>query len=413
MLPPSYHKDYFLFGDTSNKNIRIFKDPILKAFCHEGKSWLEWKDGKINSYNDPLEALDQILRIQKERNLYLTLAIAYEFGNIIEILNSPKSENYLFPTYAIYGFSGECDKSADLSSLYLNHPTSSTIPFSIEELANFSDWSKADYVSAGLDIISQITEGQVYQVNLSQNFVLPYSKSPWEFFRNLAQQHPSPYSCFFNLTSDFINLDGTIVSNSPELFIKKVGQSLVTRPIKGTRTRGLSALEDLSLKQELMTSQKDLAELSMIVDLERNDLGKISQINSVEVISHAVLEEYSNVFHLVSEIHSKLLDSVSFIDILKAVFPCGSITGAPKIASQNVISSKEKSKRNIYTGSLGIIEPNSDFVLSVAIRTGFISNESLFFSAGGGIVIESDPELEYLETLAKASAFYSAWVSTK
>jgi para-aminobenzoate synthetase component 1 len=199
-----------------------------------------------------------------------------------------------------------------------------------------------------------------------------------------------------------------VVSASPERFLKKEQRLIQTRPIKGTRPRGENASQDAQLKHELIASAKDRAENLMIIDLERNDLGRICEYGSVRVTEFMICEEYATVYHLVSTVEGRLRDNVDTIDCLINCFPGGSITGAPKIRSMEIIDELEPVRRSIYTGSIGYIGFDGNMDTSIVIRTFIVKGGDAYFHVGGGIVHDSDPEKEYQETLDKAKALIDA-----
>ena len=260
--------------------------------------------------------------------------------------------------------------------------------------ANFTE---SDYLAAVKKIIDYIAAGDVYQVNLSQRFEAFFSGDPYRLFSDLFRQNPAPFFAYIHAG------DHHIVSTSPERFIRQTGRAVETRPIKGTRPRGETSDRDRHNREELLASGKDTAELSMIVDLMRNDLGKVCRGGSVRVTEHKRLEAYDNVFHLVSIVEGALADGKDSADIIEAVFPGGSITGCPKIRSMEIIDELEPCRRHIYTGSIGYIGFHGTMDLSIAIRTAIIRGDRVYYSAGGGIVFDSDPADEYRETLAKAA----------
>ncbi len=262
-----------------------------------------------------------------------------------------------------------------------------------------SNFSKEEYTEAVSSIIEYIKAGDIYQVNMSQRFSAPFYGNPFSLYCDLFEENPASFFSFMNCGDHFI------VSTSPERFIKQTGRTVEARPIKGTRPRGGTETEDENLKRELLDSKKDEAELSMIVDLLRNDIGKVCKAGSVKVTAHKTLESYKNVHHLVSYIEGEMEDTADSIDLIKAAFPGGSITGCPKIRAMEIIEEKEPVKRHIYTGSIGYIGFNGVMDLSIAIRTAVIYRDRIYFSAGGGIVYDSVPEEEYLETLHKARSF--------
>jgi len=202
--------------------------------------------------------------------------------------------------------------------------------------------------------------------------------------------------------------DHAIVSSSPELFLKRTGRTIETRPIKGTRPRGNSPKRNEEMRRELLNSAKEAAELTMVVDLERNDLGRICEYGSVEVAEHRYVDELPSLFHTVSTVRGRLKKNTSAVEVLRATFPGGSISGCPKIRAIEVIDELEPTQRHVYTGSIGFFAPGGDFTLNIAIRTMVASGGKLHYQVGGGIVADSDPEREYQETLDKAAAMRKA-----
>lgn len=258
-----------------------------------------------------------------------------------------------------------------------------------------SNFSRDQHKTAVEAVREYIARGDVYQVNLSQRFQMDFSGNSWEFFQSLFERNPAPFFAYIQAG------DHRIVSTSPERFILRSGQRVETRPIKGTAPRGKTIEEDAALRQKLVRSEKDDAELSMIVDLLRNDLGKVCEGGSVRVAEHKRVEAYHNVYHLVSIIEGVLSSDRDSVDLLRAVFPGGSITGCPKIRAMEIIDELEPHARHVYTGGIGYFSFHDTLDLSVAIRTATIVEGKIIFSVGGGIVIDSDPADEYEETLHK------------
>jgi para-aminobenzoate synthetase component 1 len=266
-----------------------------------------------------------------------------------------------------------------------------------------SNFSREDYLQAIKRAKEYIFAGDIYQVNLSQRFHAIVKVTPYQLYKKLRRINPAPFACYL----DFQDL--IVVSSSPERFLKVEGSKVQTRPIKGTRPRGKNEREDIKLKDELLKSEKDRAELNMIVDLERNDLGRVCDYGTVKVKEHAVLETYTTLFHLVSTVEGKLLPKYNYINLLKACFPGGSITGAPKIRSMEIIDELEPTTRSVYTGSIGYLGFNNHIDLNIAIRTIIIKGKDAYFQVGGGIVADSRPEEEYKETLDKAKALIESF----
>ncbi len=259
-----------------------------------------------------------------------------------------------------------------------------------------SNFTRSEYISAVKTAKEYIAAGDIFQVNLSQRFKTRLYLDPFDLFLMLQRINPAPYSAFLRVG------DTAIVSSSPEMFLKKRGNRVTTRPIKGTRRRGKTADRDRALAEELLTSSKDGAELAMIVDLERNDLGKVCRYGTVKVIQPKVLESYASVHHLVATIEGELRDDCDVTDLLLATFPGGSITGAPKIRSMEIIAELEPTTRSAYTGCIGLIGANGNNIdLNIAIRTIIARGDYASFNVGGGIVADSDPENEFEETLYK------------
>lgn len=265
-----------------------------------------------------------------------------------------------------------------------------------------SNFTKKGFENSVEKVRQYIRSGDIYQANLTQRYSGKTTLSSYELYRDLRRISPAPFGAYLNFD------DFNILSNSPERFIKCIDRKLETRPIKGTRPRGKNKQEDLKLQEELKNSEKDRAELLMIVDLERNDIGKISKIGSVKVPELFVIEPYTNVNHLVATVVGELDEDKDVVDVIKGTFPGGSITGAPKIRAMEIIDELEPTKRNVYTGSIGYIGFNGDMDLNIAIRTIIKKEDDVYFQVGGGMTWGSDPSEEYQETLDKAQSIMKA-----
>lgn len=247
-----------------------------------------------------------------------------------------------------------------------------------------------------------IAAGDIYQVCLAHRFSSPFSGEPWPFYESLRHYSPAPYAAYLSLG------DTTVLSASPENFLEISGRTVSTRPIKGTRPRRADADADERSAYELITSPKEIAELVMITDLERNDLGRICEYGSVHVADLLRLERYEQVFHLVSTVRGTLRPEVSHADALAACFPGGSISGAPKKRALEIIAELEPAPRGIYTGAIGYFGFNGESRFNIAIRTVVIENGIASFHTGAGIVADSIPGMEWQETLDKASGILLA-----
>ncbi len=379
-------------------------------------------------------------------------SIAYEFGLKLERIKPRRKEFSNFPEPDVFLAAFDClivhdyeTNSTRLTGnmqrfdeiekvLNENQPDENTAEQSDASGATItSNFTRATYLQTVETIRERIRRGDTYQTNLTQQFRanLPENLTAQAIFQRLRKSHPAPFAAFLKRENDFV------VSISPERFFKVQGskfkvqsRTISTSPIKGTKPRGATVEEDLNLQNELLNSEKDHAENTMIVDLLRNDLGRICEFGTIAVEKLCDLETHPTLFHLVSTVTGNLRANIEFSDIIKAVFPCGSITGAPKIRTMRIIDELETAARGLSMGAIGCAIPNSGFQvsgsrfqtsetlnfepetlnldLSVAIRTMVIKNRKAVFNVGGGIVIDSVPELEYEETLVKAKALFDA-----
>ena len=270
-----------------------------------------------------------------------------------------------------------------------------------------ANFSYSSYQSAVRKILDYIAAGDIYQVNLSQRFATPFPGSHQEFYLHFRNLSPAPFGAYLETG------EHCIMSNSPERYLLIKGDYIETRPIKGTRPRGATTQKDADLGQELLASPKDQAEHIMIVDLERNDLGRIADYGSVHVSEMQILESYANVHHMVSTVAARIRPGKSSSDCLFNSFPGGSITGAPKLRSMEIIDELESTCRGVYTGSIGYFDFSGDLDFNIAIRTAIACNNHLYFQVGGGIVADSDPGDEYQETRTKAAAFLKALMTKR
>ncbi|MBI1953600.1 MAG: anthranilate synthase component I family protein [Candidatus Omnitrophica bacterium] len=256
---------------------------------------------------------------------------------------------------------------------------------------------------------THIARGEIYQANLSQRFALPLPENPWELYRALRRINPSPFAAFADFSGTPIGGGFRIISASPERLLRVRGRKAETRPIAGTRPRGETREETLRLRKELLLSPKERSEHLMLVDLERNDLGRICRYGSVRVDEWMALEEYSHVVHIVSNVQGTLRPQVGAAEAMAAMFPGGTITGCPKIRCLEIIDALEPVRRGPYTGSLGYVSYTGDLDFNLLIRTAWTIGEKLYFQTGAGIVADSDPSFEYEETLHKAQALMEAF----
>ena len=268
------------------------------------------------------------------------------------------------------------------------------------------EFDKTDYLSAVQKSKDYIANGDMMQVQIGQRLRMKYAQSPLSLYRALRSLNPSPYMYFYDM-GDF-----QIVGASPEILVRQEhtsdGQKITIRPLAGTRPRGSTPQHDAALEEELRTDPKERAEHLMLIDLARNDIGRIAKTGSVKVTEAFVVERYSHVMHIVSNVEGMLKEGTSNLDVLRATFPAGTLTGAPKIRAMEVIDELEPSKRGIYGGACGYMSFAGDMDVAIAIRTGIIKDETLYVQAAAGIVADSVPELEWRETEAKARALIRA-----
>lgn len=265
-----------------------------------------------------------------------------------------------------------------------------------------SNWKKPDFLAAVDKIKDYILAGDAYQVVLSQNFKRPTSADPVNIYRALRTTNPSPYMFFVKLG------DETLIGASPEMLVRCSGRKLEYRPIAGTRKRGATETEDWVLAEDLRSDMKEISEHVMLVDLGRNDLGRVSEYGSVEVAELMKIEKYSHVQHLVTSLKSRLKDGLDRFDALGACFPAGTVSGAPKVRAMQIIGELEPSKRGVYAGAIGYIDYAENLDTCIAIRTIRLNDGVASIQAGAGVVADSVPEKEYEETINKARALVKA-----
>ena len=268
------------------------------------------------------------------------------------------------------------------------------------------DFAKADYIAAVERAKALIADGDFMQVQVGQRIKKRFTESPLSLYRALRSLNPSPYMYYYHF-GDF-----HVVGASPEILVRQEqvdsGQKITIRPLAGTRPRGASDLLDKAAEQELVNDPKERAEHVMLIDLARNDIGRIAKIGSVKVTEAFDVERYSHVMHIVSNVEGLLNDGMTNMDVLKATFPAGTLTGAPKVHAMEMIDQLEPTKRGIYGGACGYLSYAGDMDVAIAIRTGIIKDEMLYVQAAAGVVADSIPELEWRETEAKARALLRA-----
>ncbi|GAB7564323.1 anthranilate synthase component I [Methylobacillus methanolivorans] len=265
-----------------------------------------------------------------------------------------------------------------------------------------SEFGEASFKEAVAKSKQYIFDGDIMQVVLSQRMAKPFTAPPLSLYRALRSLNPSPYMFYYHMG------DHHVVGASPEILVRLEEDTVTSRPIAGTRPRGKTREEDVALAEELLADPKEIAEHVQLMDLGRNDVGRVAQVGSVAVTDKMVIERYSHVMHIVSNVEGKLKTGLHAIDVLKATFPAGTLSGAPKVRAMEIIDELEPSKRGIYGGAVGYLGFNGDMDLAIAIRTGVIKDGMLYSQAGAGIVADSVPENEWIETQNKARAVLRA-----
>ena len=293
----------------------------------------------------------------------------------------------------------------DALTTKLRQPGSYPAPITrdvLDESHFVSGFTHDGFIAAVEKSKEYIRAGDIFQVVLSQRLSVPFSARPVDVYRALRALNPSPYMYFLDVG------DVQVVGSSPEILVRLEDGEVTVRPIAGTRPRGKTHDEDLALEVELLADPKERAEHLMLIDLGRNDAGRVSEAGTVQVGEQFVIERYSHVMHIVSEVTGKLLPGLSYADVLRATFPAGTVSGAPKIRALEVIRELEPIKRNVYAGSIGYIGWHGDADTAIAIRTAVIKDGRLHVQAGAGIVYDSDPEKEWDETMNKGRALFRA-----
>jgi anthranilate synthase component I len=347
---------------------------------------------KIN-INDSLNTPDILLMVSDDVVVFDNLS-----GKLYVVTNA---ETDVESSYA--AAEGRLDEIIyKLKTTTLNYAETTKPTKKIDETDFVTKFGRENYLSAINRIKEYILDGDVMQVVLSQRLSIPCESNPLNVYRALRSLNPSPYMYFLNL--DEFN----IIGSSPEILSRLEDDSVTVRPIAGTRPRGSTEEEDEKLEEDLLKDPKELAEHLMLIDLGRNDIGRVTDIGSVEVTEKMNIERYSHVMHIVSNITGKVKADTNSIDVLKATFPAGTVSGAPKIRAMEIINELEPSKRGIYSGAIGYISWTGNMDTAIAIRTAIIKNKILYIQVGAGIVADSVAEKEWDETMSKGRAIFCA-----
>jgi anthranilate synthase component I len=346
-----------------------------------------------NSCKDDLKIPD--VRLSRPKNLIIYDNLKKKIYYIENVYADTKIKNYRQQYDSI-------NKKFDLYEDFENIKFPEQFTFKPNKNLIKSNTAKKKFKSLVKKAKSYIAKGDVFQVVLSQRFERKLNKKPIEIYNYLRKSNPSPFMFFFNYD------DFNILGSSPEILVRLRKGEITIRPIAGTRPRGKNNKEDKKYELELLKDKKELAEHLMLLDLGRNDVGKVSKVNTVKVTEKFKVERYSHVMHIVSNVVGKFNNKFSLFETLLSGFPAGTVSGAPKIRAMEIIDELEKNKRKLYAGGIGYFTPNGEFDTCIALRTALIKNNRFYVQAGAGIVADSNPDKEYAETINKAKALMKA-----
>ena len=372
-----------------------FNGGLVGYFGYETIRYIEPKLANVEATNkpDPLQTPDILLMLSEEVVVFDTL------NGILSIIVHAKKGEYEV-----------AQERLDYLAKQLREPLSLYQPVKSPQVINEDDFvsgfTEEGFKAAVETAREYIKAGDIMQVVLSQRLSVPFKAPPLDLYRSLRSLNPSPYMHFMNLDTFHI------VGSSPEILVRLDGPSndkeITVRPIAGTRKRGHNKAKDLAMEKELLNDPKELAEHLMLIDLGRNDAGRVSKIGTVKLTDKMTIERYSHVMHIVSNVIGKLLPNMSAMDVIRATFPAGTVSGAPKIRAMEIIDELEPVKRGIYSGAIGYLAWNGNMDTAIAIRTAVIKDDILHIQAGAGVVYDSKAELEWKETMNKARAIFKA-----
>ena len=402
-------EDDFKKKKIINKNILKYLNNLFQNFKVKSSKELPRMSSMLVGYfsydiirlieNIPNKCKDDLkipdIRLMRPKNLIIYDNVKRKIFYIENIYNDQK----------IYDYPSEYEKIKNtLNELryYGNIPLPENFHINNKKINIKSNISKSKFKSIVRKAKTYIKKGDIFQVVLSQRFSAEIKKPPLEIYNTLRKSNPSPFMFYFNYD------DFQVLGSSPEILVRLVNGEVTIRPIAGTRPRGKNPKEDKKLTAELLNDPKELSEHLMLLDLGRNDVGKVSKANSVKVTEKFKVEKYSHVMHIVSNVIGKLRKNLSLFETFLSGFPAGTVSGAPKIRAMEIIDELEVSKRKLYAGGIGYFTANQEFDTCIALRTALIKNKKIYVQAGAGVVADSKPESEYKETINKAKALMQA-----
>ena len=380
------------FKSADINNLPRFYGGYVGFFAYESARYAEKKIADLPAKESKFqEHMPEIFLVKAEQ-----LVVYDNFKNTAQVIFNadPSKHSYEIVKNQINEMKASFSSASTLAEITFKDPKS---------LKHFeSNFKKEEYLEAVNKIKNYIKEGDVFQVVLAQDFYSKFDLNPFNLYRAIRKLNPSPYMYFLDLE------ECQVVGSSPEILVRLENEKLTLRPIAGTRKRGKDPEEDKQNEDDLLNDPKELAEHLMLIDLGRNDVGRVSEIGSVKVTDKMVIEKYSHVMHIVSNVVGTLSKDLDYLDALKASLPAGTLSGAPKIRAMEIINELEPSSRGIYGGAIGYISWNGNIDTAIAIRTAVIKDKMIHVGAGAGIVADSIPENEWLECIQKSKAFVDA-----
>ena len=373
------------------KGLPRFNGGLVGYFGYETIGYIEPRV-KSTGKDDPIGTPDILLMVSEEMLVFDNLS-----GKVLLLTHADPAQDNAYQN-AIARLD---ELIGDLRNLTAQSDSNAT-PKQVKEADFISGFTQEGFEQAVLKAKEYIVAGDVMQVVLSQRMSIPYSASPLNLYRALRCLNPSPYMYYLNL-GDF-----HIVGSSPEILVRLEDNTVTVRPIAGTRPRGATPEQDIALEKELLADPKELAEHLMLIDLGRNDAGRVAKIGTVKLTDKMIIERYSHVMHIVSNVTGELQQGKDAFDVLAATFPAGTVSGAPKIRAMEIIDELEPVKRGVYAGAVGYISWSGNLDTAIAIRTAVIKNKTLYIQAGAGIVYDSIPRNEWDETMNKGRAIFRA-----
>jgi anthranilate synthase component 1 len=368
-----------------------FSGGLVGYFGYETIRYIEPKLNK-NNKEDPIGSPDILLMVSDEVVVFDNLS-----GKLFIIVHADPKKND--------AYSNALQRLDDISGMLRdnqNNKSQSDNSRDVNENDFVSGFTQKNYEKAVDTIKNYIVNGDAMQVVLSQRLSIPFQSKPINLYRALRSLNPSPYMYFLDLE------DFQIVGSSPEILVRLEDNIVTVRPIAGTRPRGETKSEDLALEKDLLEDPKELAEHLMLIDLGRNDLGRVANMGSVNLTDKMIIERYSHVMHIVSNVTGELKKGMNAMDVLRSTFPAGTVSGAPKIRAMEIIDELEPVKRGVYSGAVGYISWNGNMDTAIAIRTAVIKDKTLHIQVGAGIVADSIPKNEWNETMNKGRAIFQA-----